>query len=323
MCGLPSTPTPSNPSKGGSAPLPNLPPEVARPEAALGVEHRSREVRRARSAKIGLNVSPGSEASPVELALCRSALWEALALGFRPPTAETLARLVSAEGALALADAATILDQAGGSTLAAAVRTLAQPATLDALTATYAGLFGHTARGAVPPYETEYGSDSIFQPMHEMSDLAAFYRAFGLRLAADARERPDHASCECEFLAFLARKEAYALARGDQGMWEATRQAARRFLRDHVGRWAPAFGRTLARQDAGGFYGALGALCAELVTFECASVGVSVGPEFLRLRSAAPPDLPAACETPAALDAPAADRVPAGLRAIPPCPGTP
>ena len=34
------------------------------------------------------------------MALCRSALWEALALGFRPPTGETVARLASAEGAL-------------------------------------------------------------------------------------------------------------------------------------------------------------------------------------------------------------------------------
>lgn len=259
----------------------------------------------------------------LDRALCRSALWEALALGFRPPTAETLGRLASADGALALADAATVLDQPGGSTLAAAVRPLAQPGSLDTLTAGYARLFGHTARGAVPPYETEYGPDSVFQPMHEMSDLTAFYRAFGLRLAPDARERPDHASCECEFLAFLARKEAYALARGDQDMAGTTRQTARRFLRDHVGRWMPAFGRTLARQDAGGFYGALGGLCADLVALECARVGVHAGPELLRLRSAAPQDLPAACETPASVEEPAVCEVPGGLRALTPRPTTP
>ena len=40
--------------------------------------------------------------SPAQIALCRSALWEAFALGFRPPTSETIARLASQEGAAAL-----------------------------------------------------------------------------------------------------------------------------------------------------------------------------------------------------------------------------
>ncbi len=231
-------------------------------------------------------------------ALCRSALYEAVALGCRPPTPETTARLASREGAGALADAAGILDDAWGSTLAAATRQLAQPLTLEALTADFHHLFGHTARGPVPPYETEYGADSVFQPMDEMSDLVAFYRAFGLRLRPGAHERPDHLSCECEFLAFLARKEAYALGREDRAMLDATRQAGRRFLRDHLGRWAPAFGRTLARHDADGFFGALGVLCTDFVTRECARVGIPAGPEWLRLRSTALPPVPAACDPP-------------------------
>ena len=35
--------------------------------------------------------------APDDLALARSAMWEALALGFRPPTGETIARLASRE----------------------------------------------------------------------------------------------------------------------------------------------------------------------------------------------------------------------------------
>lgn len=234
-----------------------------------------------------------------DIALCRSALYEALALGFRPPTPEPLARLASPEGAAALADAAQVLDDAWGSALAAGVRRLAGPATPEALTADFCRLFGHTARGAVPPYETEYGADSLFQPMHEMSDLGAFYRAFGLTLAPRTRERPDHVSCECEFLAFLCRKEAYALDHDDSAMLDATRQGVRRFLRDHLGRWAPAFGRVLARHEPDGFYGALGVLAAEFVGGECAGVGVTPGPELLRLRSTSLPEPPAACEDPA------------------------
>jgi len=230
-------------------------------------------------------------------ALCRSAVWEALALGFRPPNRETVARLISSEGARALADAAAALDAADGPALVPLVRALAvEPApTLDALAAAYGHLFGHTARGEAPPYETEYGEDSIWEPQREMSDLGAFFGAFGLRIHPDARERPDHVACECEFLLVLARKEAYALSRGDEPMREATCRAARLFLRDHLGRWAPTLGTQLGRLDPHGFYGALGRLLAAFVAAECRRAGVTAGPEFLRLRSAAPDDTPMAC----------------------------
>ena len=232
---------------------------------------------------------------PADLALCRSALYEALALGFRAPSQETVARLASPEGIAALADAAAVLDAEWGSDLASDVYRLAGSSDREALEASFRRLFGHTARGSVPPYETEYGEDSLFQPMQEMSDLAAFCRAFGLVLNPEAHERIDHISCECEFLLVLARKEAYALERDDPAMWDATQRAVRLFLRDHLGRWAPTFGRKLSREDQGGFFGALGALCVDFVTRECVRVGVAAGPEFLRLRSVSSGDAPMAC----------------------------
>ena len=235
--------------------------------------------------------------SEVDRALCRSGLWEALALGFRPPTEETVARLASNEGACALGEAAAVFDTAEGTSLEPVVRALAikPPPTVEALGAAYGRLFGHTARGEAPPYETEYGEDSLFEPQREMSDLGAFFRAFGLRLRADAHERPDHVACACEFLLVLARKEAYALAQGDAAMRETTGHAARLFLRDHLGRWAPAFGSRLARLDPGGFYGALGRLLTGFTEAECRRAGVAAGPPFLRMRSAEPDDVPMAC----------------------------
>ena len=235
--------------------------------------------------------------SEVDRALCRSGLWEALALGFRPPPEETVARLASGEGACALGEAAVVLDAAEGTTLAPLARALAvePPSTLEALGDAYGRLFGHTARGEAPPYETEYGEDSLFEPQREMSDLGAFFRAFGLRVSADARERPDHIACECEFLLVLARKEARARALGDEPTAEATHRAARLFLRDHLGRWALALGAKLGRLDPHGFYGALGRLLAAFVEAECRRARVAAGPEFLRLRSTAPDDTPMAC----------------------------
>ncbi|MBI4560716.1 MAG: molecular chaperone TorD family protein [Candidatus Rokubacteria bacterium] len=225
-------------------------------------------------------------------------MWEALALGFRAPTAETVARLASPEGAGALAAAAAVLDRDAGTDFAPRVTRLAGSRAADrlaALESSFRRLFGHTARGVVPPYETEYGEDSLFQPMQELADLAAFYRTFGLTLNAQAHERLDHVSCQCEFMLVLTRKEAYAREQGDPAMLEATQGASRRFLRDHLGRWAPAFGLKLAREDRSGFYEALGDLCSAFVSHECARVGVPAGPEFVRLRSPRPADAPMAC----------------------------
>jgi DMSO reductase family type II enzyme chaperone len=236
-----------------------------------------------------------NQVQEIDTSLCRSALYEALALGFRAPTKETIERLVSVDGVDALADAAALLDSSWGSSLASSVRGLAREADLESLSFSYRRLFGHTARGVVPPYETEYGEESVFQPMHEMGDLAAFYRAFGLEVAQNAHERIDHIGFECEFLLFLCRKEAYALEQNDFTMLGATREAARFFLKHHAGRWAPAFGRKLAREDQAGFYGALGLLAAEFISSECRATGVPAGPEFVRLRSTESPEIPMGC----------------------------
>jgi DMSO reductase family type II enzyme chaperone len=238
----------------------------------------------------------------VDLALCRSILYEALALGFRPPTEETVARLVAPDAIKALADAITVLDSAWGTHLAQLLlecplgTSAPQPlCALDPLQSSFRRLFGHTARGGIPAYETEYGEDSLFQPPQEMSDLSGFYRAFGLMLRPSERERIDHISSECEFMLFLARKEAYALVQGDASMLAETRRASRLFLWHHLGRWAPAFGGRLAQGDRGGFYGTLGELLAAFVTQECARVGVPAGPELLRLRSTSLDNVPMAC----------------------------
>ncbi|MBI3028233.1 MAG: molecular chaperone TorD family protein [Candidatus Rokubacteria bacterium] len=223
-------------------------------------------------------------------------MWEALALGFRPPTDETVARLASDEGARALAAAAALLDVGGKTGLAARVRGLARREGLAALENCFRRLFGHTARGAVPPYETEYGENSLFLPAQEMADLAAFYRAFSLTLSAGAHERSDHIACQCEFLLVLTRKEAYALERDDSAMAEAAGRAARLFLRDHLGRWGPAFGGKLSRSDPDGFYGAMGELFRAFVMHECARLGVAAGPEFLRLRAPLPDNAPMGCQ---------------------------
>lgn len=239
--------------------------------------------------------SMNPRAAEVDLALARAALYRALALGFRPPTEEITARLGSNDAAAALASAAALLDPACEFGLAAVSSRLSPHSSLLALAETHRALFGHTAGGAVPPYETEYGNEALFQQPQELGDLMGFYQAFGLALKSGEHERPDHISCECEFLSFLAMKEAYALEHSDGEMLEETRKAQKLFLRDHLGRFFPTFAQKLGREDAAGFYAALAGFGLRLVTQESTRLKVTLGGPNMMLRPADDDRVPMAC----------------------------
>lgn len=231
---------------------------------------------------------PGDGPRARDEALARCAVYVALALGFTPPGRDGVeSRLASARGARELAAA---LAAAGVG--ADGVETLVErPPDL----ATHRRLFGHTARGSVPPYGTEYGNDTLFQQPQRLADAAGFFSAFGLRLEAAGHERVDHVRCQLEFLAFLARKEAHALETGDAGMLAEIRRARRLFLRDHLGRFAPALGERLRREDPQGFYGVLGEVLRRFVEAECRRSGVAAGSENLVLRPDDDDGAPMAC----------------------------
>lgn len=161
------------------------------------------------------------------------------------------------------------------------------PNGFEAFQTDYVAAFGHAARGGCPLNEIEYGdlkADPLFQP-HRLADLAAFYRAFGLEVAADADERHDHLCLELEFMSVLAAKEAYALEhRLEAEQLAQCRDAQKKFLREHLGRWAPAFARRLvaATNDSG--LRSLAEFTRTFVELECAHFGVSPGSEELLLR---------------------------------------
>jgi putative dimethyl sulfoxide reductase chaperone len=238
---------------------------------------------------------PTLQGTSADFSYCRAALYSALAVGFHTPGQEVIGRLLSPEGVDVLACAAAVVDDQNN--LASRVLKLAavKESSLWLLVASYQRLFGHTAHGVVSPYETEYGNEALFQQPQEMGDLAGFYRAFGLRLNTAEHERLDHISCECEFMLFLVLKEAYALEHNDTVMLQETRRASRLFLRDHLGRFGLTFARKLAREDQGGFYGALGDLCFAFLGCECERVGVTAGPVDLGLRPATDDRIPMAC----------------------------
>jgi TorA maturation chaperone TorD len=184
------------------------------------------------------------------------ATWRLLAIGFTSPTAETLAEVEALAGALADAD-----PQSDLTTLVEVVRGLS----VDTAAALYAWLFCGTCR--VSPYEGSYEADPIRQG-RQMSDVAAFYRAFGAETRGPIAERPDFVGCELEFLSFLELRRITALESGEEGLevLDAIRES---FLGDHAGRWLPTFfARVAEAAPDGSMYTELAALGARAVTAE-------------------------------------------------------
>jgi TorA maturation chaperone TorD len=244
----------------------------------------------------------------IDEALARSVLYHAVAAGLRPPAAQA-ADDPGAAGREAIREAALLLDaRAGtGDALLPAVEALCDRAAVPAADrlSTHARLFGHS-RGLVCPFETEYGAEAAFRQPHELADIAGSYLAFGLKPRPGGDERVDHAACECEFMDFLARKEALALASLGTGggqeplheELETLQAAARGFLRDHLGRFGRAFASRLGAEDPDGFHGALGTLLFRLLTRECRRHGLPAGPPSLELRPPTLDDTPMACGRP-------------------------
>jgi DMSO reductase family type II enzyme chaperone len=242
------------------------------------------------------NFQAADNSNAIDLAYSRAVLYSALAIGFQPPTKENLSRLVTAHSISSLADAAALL-YPGRADLVAAIEALPGSETVDLpqLRTSYRILFGHTAQGRISPYETEYGNEALFQQPQELGDLMGFYRAFGLALKLEHHERPDHLGCECEFLMFLALKEAFALGHRDREMLQETRKAQRLFLRDHLARFVPAFVTRLSREDPDGLYGCLGEMALRFIRAECARFDVQPGVTNLGLRAADDNRIPMAC----------------------------
>jgi DMSO reductase family type II enzyme chaperone len=248
----------------------------------------------------GCSTRPAGDDRDFVIALCRSLIYETLAIGFQPRRTEGAAAL-DGDRPARMVDAARLVDELRGSDLQAAALEVARRHAgtgVAGLQADYGRLFGHTTRSQVPAYETEYGDDVLLQRPHELSDIGGFLGAFGLRADPRSHERLDHVACELEFMAFLARKQAHAIEIGDAAMIEATRNAEALFLKDHLGRFIPSFAARVRREDEEGFHGALADLCRRLVLDDCRAHRIEPGTESLRLRIPLDDGAPVACGTP-------------------------
>jgi DMSO reductase family type II enzyme chaperone len=198
-------------------------------------------------------------------------LYRLLSLGFTPPEEETLEQVRR----LTVFSARRASEEGLGETLAELEHELDGDDLLGELQAEYERLFGGAVR--VSPYEGSYERDP-FRGNRQMADLAGFYKAFGAEASGPGAERPDHVGCELEFLSFLVLKRGGAEEAGDRERAAVCAEAEEAFLRDHVGRFLPAFCREVAETTSSPVYRLLALAGERLVCFEIARRGIQVTP---------------------------------------------
>lgn len=212
-----------------------------------------------------------SKTKDIDVTLGRSCVYQLLKTAFRHPD-EELATLVQ-DGALArdIRAGAQSLVKSDKSNLLEAIQNL--ESALDGLTVAdlleqHGRIFGHTISKECPAYETEYGGAHIFRQTQDLGDIAGFYTAFGLEVSDTNKERLDHISTELEFMHFLTYKEAYAREHHSSEEIDICREAQKKFLKEHLGRWAPLFLKRLAEKAQSGFYRELAHLTESFLVFE-------------------------------------------------------
>ena len=77
-----------------------------------------------------------------------------------------------------------------------------------------------------------------------IGDIAAFYQAFGVRVT-EQHGSPDSIAMELGFMSVMALKSAYAAEQQDEEALEVLMDAQKKFLNDHLARWADLFATKL------------------------------------------------------------------------------
>jgi len=246
----------------------------------------------------------GGPGVPAHEAVVRGAVYRLLAQGFREPDGGWLETFIDAGRDLATVGFSEALCDPEDSGLVAAIEQLLdsfpESDSIPEIRSLHQRLFGHTAAGACPLYETEYGAWGAFQQPHALADLAGTYRAFGLVLSNSTHERADHLCLECEFLYVLAHKESWAYHHDGSAEVAICVDARRIFLENHLALWAPSVGSRLKKQASGSLYACLGEILVTLTAHECRRLDIQIGGELpLRPASSAAEDICAGCADPA------------------------
>ncbi len=207
----------------------------------------------------------------------RSAAYRLLCQATMYPSANVITALREEDLPQAWA-AAEILDDSFSEPLAAFAQEL-QNSTPDDLQREHGRIFSHLLSLDCPTCETVYTAKEIFDETAQLSDIAGFFRAFGMELAE--RERPDHITVELEFMHLLTSKEAVAQLHHGPEKARICRVVQRKFVQDHLGRWGRQFAQQLAGRAPVGLFAATAALLDAFLADEVTYLRVQ--PEVLQV----------------------------------------
>lgn len=127
-------------------------------------------------------------------------------------------------------------------------------------------LFGRQV--LVSPYESSYTQARGAERAGGLVEVGSFYAAFGFEVSSARPELADHISAECEFVAALLAKEAYALAQGWPDRASLTRSARQKFLHEYPARWIPAFAEHVSSCTRLAFFAAASAFLLAVLALE-------------------------------------------------------
>jgi DMSO reductase family type II enzyme chaperone len=224
--------------------------------------------------------------------LLRSTVYKGLSKALRYPTEEFISSLQDGGFIREMREAVSLLHQLRfdeGESLNKPLEALANtveqmlPFSLEDFQSEFIDIFGHTISEEYPPYETQYGGAHIFQQTQELADIAGFYKAFGLEIAGNARERLDHISIELEYMHFLTYKEAYARKNHGAEKVGVCVDAQKKFLEEHLGKWVFHYAKLFRRKIKKGVYRELTDLMEVFLSLDMAGLGLEMKPGKIRL----------------------------------------
>lgn len=214
----------------------------------------------------------------LECLLAQARLWRWLAQAFWYPEGGFLAKLSdpSVRAELEAASMASSNPPAVAAALARLWEAVTALATSElGLAEEHTYLFARQVQAS--PHATCYVPGSAGDRAAAIAELGSLYAAFGLRVAGARPGVPDHVSAECEFVAVLLAKEAYAMAQGWVDQACVTRLAREKFVTEHLALWLPAFAERLTRHHRLAFYPALAAVALALLEAELPGAGSVTG----------------------------------------------
>jgi TorA maturation chaperone TorD len=144
-------------------------------------------------------------------------------------------------------------------------------AVLDSLAIDYTQLF-HGPIARIAPYEgmqTEKDAQLMGAAAHA---VRAFLAEAGFEVLREGGEFPDHVSVELAFMSELAQRAGDAAEVGDAIVMEKAVSLQRRFLAEHLGRWAGRFAGDVSGTATTPFYRGMADLLAAFIADETESV---------------------------------------------------